>query len=647
VLALDPKMTPSTRSNLFRFNRYAFLLAFAVFLFSGFFYLLTLSPNLSFIDSGELAAVCTTLGIAHPTGYPLYTLLGRLFSLLQSEQPIRSLILMSAFWAALTNATLFFSFLLLSEIFFKEKLNPKLKFSTAILTSFFFSFSPILWSQATTNEVYSLNVFLCSLLIFSALYWYKIISESANLEPVSFRFIYLLAYLAGLSSGNHLLSILLIPALLFLVISSADRKICNLKTLSLILFLLILGISIYLYLPLRASLTPALNWGNPSTFLNLRNHLSANMYKSRMFSETALMFFGNLKYFGTTFLKQFPVWALPFILLGIYRGLRQNLKLFIFLVLIILFNLAWSLNYAIKDIDPYFLQTILVSSIFLYVGILFFMELLSKSRFCLRFTERFKSMFSLGIVLFLAVFYFLRFPQEFKAQDRSKDYIPYDFTLNILRSSHENAVILTEVWDYYSPWLYLRFVGNKRPDLDIVQTDLLQWSWYKDYMRKYYPELFERSFQEIERYDQYALRLEKNQPVNSQEVSVVFSQVIDNLIFKNMTDRPVYITLLDAYKGYAGLPTTTEGLLMRFRPERKYYPYEFPDFCLRGTTISDFVKTDKELACIAHYAVAYYNRGLYLRFFNLTQKADKYFRKAYYFKELFQQQAPDIKFEYF
>jgi hypothetical protein len=141
--------------------------------------------------------------------------------------------------------------------------------------------------------------------------------------------------------------------------------------------------------------------------------------------------------------------------------------------------------------------------------------------------------------------------------------------------------------------------------------------------------------------------MEKDQPVNSQEVSVIFSQVIDSLILKNMIDRPVYITFLDAYKGYTGLPTTTEGLLMRFRPERKFYPYEFPDFQLRGISGSEFPKTDKELACIAHYAVAYYNRGLYLRFFSLTQEADRYFKKAYYFKELFQKLAPNIKFEYF
>lgn len=646
MLALDSKMSPS-RSYLFRFNRYTFISAFAVFLFSGFFYFLTLSPTFSFVDSGELAAVCTTLGIAHPTGYPLYTLLGRIFSFLQFGQPIYRLIMMSAFWAALTNVILFLSLVLVSDIFFPEEVNHKLKFSAAILTTFFFSFSPILWSQATINEVYSLNIFLCSLIVFSALYWYKRDNRTSDIEPISSRLIYFLAYLVGLNSGNHLLSILLIPALIFLMIFSIDRKIYTLKTLILILSFLVLGISIYLYLPIRASLNPALNWGNTSTLLNLRNHLSAKMYTSRMFSETTLMFFDNLKHFGETFLKQFPVWAFPFLLFGVFKTVWQNLRLFIFFILIILSNLVWSLNYAIKDIDPYFLQTILVSSFFLYLGIIFFLQLVVKVWSYLKFPNRIRPLVSLGIIFLLAIFYFLKFPQQFKAQDLRKDFIPYDFTLNILRSSHENAVILTEVWDYYSPWLYLRFVENKRPDLEMVETDLLQWSWYKDYMRKYYQELFERSSQEIERYEWHALSIEKNQPVDTRESSLIFSQLIDSLIYKNMTDRPVYITLLDAYKGYAGLPTTTEGLLMRFRPERQFYSYEFPDFHLRGIASEEFPKTNKELACIAHYAIAYYNRGLYLRFFGLIQEADQYFQKAYYFKELFSKQAPDIKFQYF
>ncbi len=45
-------------------------------------YLFTLAPSVVQIDSGELAAVQATLGIAHPTGYPLFTMLGYLFSLI-------------------------------------------------------------------------------------------------------------------------------------------------------------------------------------------------------------------------------------------------------------------------------------------------------------------------------------------------------------------------------------------------------------------------------------------------------------------------------------------------------------------------------------------------------------------------------------
>ena len=55
------------------------LLTFALTLAA---YLSTLAPDVTFTDSGELAAVAATLGVAHPTGYPLFTLLGHLWTLL-------------------------------------------------------------------------------------------------------------------------------------------------------------------------------------------------------------------------------------------------------------------------------------------------------------------------------------------------------------------------------------------------------------------------------------------------------------------------------------------------------------------------------------------------------------------------------------
>ncbi|MEJ2495676.1 MAG: DUF2723 domain-containing protein, partial [Ignavibacteriaceae bacterium] len=60
-------------------KKYYFVITgFVVFII----YLFTLAPSVVQIDSGELATVQATLGIAHPTGYPLYTIVGYLFSLI-------------------------------------------------------------------------------------------------------------------------------------------------------------------------------------------------------------------------------------------------------------------------------------------------------------------------------------------------------------------------------------------------------------------------------------------------------------------------------------------------------------------------------------------------------------------------------------
>lgn len=181
----------------------------------------------------------------------------------------------------------------------------------------------------------------------------------------------------------------------------------------------------------------------------------------------------------------------------------------------------------------------------------------------------------------------------------------------------------------------------------ILSTDLLEWSWYHSHLQKYYPSLYRKSSEEIEVYNQFALRMEKGQKVNSLDASVALSRMLDSFILKNIESQPVYTTFLDAYKGYTGLPTVTEGLLMRFREERKFYPYDFPEFTLRGIPNPEIPKDDKELACIAHYAVAHYNRALYLEFFNHNQEAENYFKKAFYFKELLLKHKPNFKFIYF
>ncbi|MBE9565334.1 MAG: DUF2723 domain-containing protein, partial [Proteobacteria bacterium] len=62
--------------------RGASLCALGVFVAVFAVYLLTIIPTVVDQDSGELVAVAHGLGVAHPTGYPLWTLLARAFDFL-------------------------------------------------------------------------------------------------------------------------------------------------------------------------------------------------------------------------------------------------------------------------------------------------------------------------------------------------------------------------------------------------------------------------------------------------------------------------------------------------------------------------------------------------------------------------------------
>ena len=74
-------------------------------------YYLTLENGVMQIDSGELATVQYTLGTAHPTGYPLFTLLGYLFSHIPTGlRPIYQLNLVSLIYGLGGLAFLFLTF---------------------------------------------------------------------------------------------------------------------------------------------------------------------------------------------------------------------------------------------------------------------------------------------------------------------------------------------------------------------------------------------------------------------------------------------------------------------------------------------------------------------------------------------------------
>ncbi len=161
--------------------------------FSFFAYLETLPSTISFEDSAEFVTASASLGIAHPSGYPLYVLLGHLFSLLPFGTVSWRVALLSAVCAAAAVAVLFVAG---REIV--EFLGRRADAATEMVMagcSAAFALSPLWWSQAVYAKVYALHVLLLGLVALYLLRWATTNSE---------RNIFLVALFFGLACANHL-----------------------------------------------------------------------------------------------------------------------------------------------------------------------------------------------------------------------------------------------------------------------------------------------------------------------------------------------------------------------------------------------------------------------------------------------------------
>ncbi len=223
----------------------AFLLGGAAFAL----YAATLAPTVLAGDAGEFQFVPYMLGVAHPTGYPLYMLLGWLWShLLPVGEAAYRMNLFSALWAALAVAFLYpTTGSLLRQVF--PSLSPSLRRLTAVLAAATFAVTPTLWSQAVIAEVYGLHTF------FVVLTFYLLVTWGEQRRPY---FLLAAALTFGLGLAHHSTTLLLAPGILAYVWLTERSAFRDRRLILKSLVLLLLPLFLYLYIPWRAPDTPYL-----------------------------------------------------------------------------------------------------------------------------------------------------------------------------------------------------------------------------------------------------------------------------------------------------------------------------------------------------------------------------------------------------
>lgn len=209
-------------------------------------YLRTTAPTVLPGDAGEFQFAAWGFWLAHPTGYPLYLILGGLWQhLLLFGDPAFRLNLFSAFVSALAVGV---SFL----VFFRVSKNH----GAALIATLTLGVSATFWSQATLAEVYALNTFFVILLTYLAL------KAREAQSPYRFKYLAALAFTFGLSLAHHRTTVLLIPALAAwfaepLANTMRGKQFAQMIPRALLLTLLVtLPLLLYLYIPMRAAATP-------------------------------------------------------------------------------------------------------------------------------------------------------------------------------------------------------------------------------------------------------------------------------------------------------------------------------------------------------------------------------------------------------
>lgn len=538
----------------FLYKYLAFVLSAFVFLI----YLFTLAPTVVQIDAGELAAVQLTLGIAHPTGYPLYTILGYLFSFIPLPlTKIYQMNLLAAIYCAaaigffvqfvkltLDNLSLFVTKKSVA-IKKQKKKNRKekddkseskisnneildtIKLFASAFGGMILAFSRTFWFQSTSVEVYSLHLLLICVIIFILLKAYLQNEEKTN---GIWNYWYLLAVVLALGFSNHMTTLLILPAIAYLFFSKFGFNKFSIKKMFLMIAVFLpLLVIIYSYLPIRASQQPTLNWGNPIDLERILRHVSGKQYQVWLFSSMDAAK-KQLGYFFTSLTEEFNI-ALILVIIGLVFTYSYSKKIFIFLTVLFVSTVLYSINYDIIDIDSYFLLAYISLSFFSVFGAIKIYSLLKKST---------QNNVVLAIVSLIFILIFASF--NFKKVDQSNTIIFEDYTKSLMNSMDKQSIVLSYQWDFFiSASYYFQNIEGFRKDVLVIDKELLRRSWYFNQLKNNHPDIFSGLNNEVQAFLEALKPFERSENFNAQLLESLYRQIMTKIVTTNMDQYNIYL----------------------------------------------------------------------------------------------------------
>ncbi len=332
-------------------------------------YLMTMPATVGAADTFEFQVVIPQMGIAHPTGYPLYLLLGRLFTLIPAGTAAWRVNLASVVFASLALLLLFAA----ARRLLKRPV-------PAVLAALILGLTPVFWSQAIEAEVYALHA-----LVITGALWLMILSLdsrpvegdcSSDLWDERFRLnwqrsLIALAFVIGLGLTNHLTTIFLLPATLLTIFLSFGSCLRH-QTARANLFLLLksaaaclLPLLLYAYLPLRWQ---ALH-GQPMGFGRFLQWVIGGRFQGALQLAAWLTDMTRYEVVGRLLLQNWGWLNLILIILGLLYLLKVNWRAALVLFVTWVGFIFYALNYYVPDLAVFIIPAHIIMALYWGAGV--------------------------------------------------------------------------------------------------------------------------------------------------------------------------------------------------------------------------------------------------------------------------------------